>query len=122
VLLVVVGPTLGIVEAAEAEKILIRNVRLISREGQTEVQSVNILIKETKLNIVTTDEIELEEGMIGFDAENGVAMGFLDIGQPANFLIVDQDPREDIEVLLDTKTQVVFATASRVAPTGLRIG
>jgi phosphate-selective porin OprO/OprP len=108
-LLLVLTAAPGVVGAAEPESILIRNVRLIDRTGQTEDRRVNLLIKETKLHIVTTDEIELEDGLIGCDAQNGIVMGVLDIGQPASFLIVDQDPREDIEVLLDTRTHVVFA-------------
>jgi len=101
--------TLGAVQAAQPEKILIRNVWLIDRYGKTEDKTVNILIKGEKLNIVTTDEIQMKDGLIGYDAQNGVVMGVLNIGQPANFLILDQDPRKDIEVLLDTKTHVVFA-------------
>lgn len=108
-LLVGLVPGLGVAEEATPEKILIRNVRLIDRRGRTQDQTVNILIKETKLHIVTTSAIEPEDGMTGYDAQSGVVMGTLDVGQPANFLIVDQDPREDIEVLLDTKAHVVFA-------------
>lgn len=102
-------PGIGIVEAENAENILIRNVRLIDRSGKTEDRLVNILVEESKLSIITADEIEPEAGVIGYDAQNGVVMGVLDVGQPANFLILDEDPREDIEVLLDTKAHVVFA-------------
>lgn len=102
-------PALGVVEAADAEKILIRNLRLIDRTGQTEDRQVSILIRGSKLDLVTPDEIPLDDGTIGYEAENGVVMGVLDIGKPANFMILDQDPREDIEVLLDTKQHVVFA-------------
>lgn len=101
-------PLLAAVQAAEQEDILIRNVRLIDRNGQAGDQTVNILIKAKKLYVITTDEIELEEGLVGYDARNGVVMGVLGIGQPANFLIVDRDPRQDIEVLLDTRAHVVF--------------
>jgi phosphate-selective porin OprO/OprP len=94
---------------SEPEKILIRDVRLIDMEGQAEPVSVNLLIENAKLKIVTMDEIELEAGLIGFDAANGIVMGALGIGQPANFLIIDQDPREDVSVLLDTATHVLFA-------------
>lgn len=109
IFVIVLMPALGTAKSSESENILIRNVRLIDRSGQAEDQSVNILIKETKLNIITKDEIELKEGLIGFDAQNGVLMGNLDIGQPANFMIIDKNPRDDFEVLLDTKTHVVFA-------------
>ena len=108
-LVIALMPVPGVVQAEEHEKILIRNVRLIDRDGKAEDQNVNILIKKTKLYMVTRDKIELEDGMIGYDAQNGVVIGNLDIGKPANFLIVDQDPREDIEVLLDTKTHMLFA-------------
>jgi len=112
------------VEAEDVEFLLIRNVRLIDRSGQSEDRVVNILVEESKLEFITEDEIEPEEGMSTYDGRYGVVMGVLSIGQPANFLILDQDPREDIEILLDTKTHVVFAirdgeiirnTLSRVA-------
>ena len=105
----VLMPAIGVVEAEDTEKVLIQNVRLIDRSGQTEDRIVNILIEESKLSFITADEIEPEAGVIGYDGQNGFVMGVLDIGQPANFLILDQDPREDIEVLLDTKAHVVFA-------------
>jgi phosphate-selective porin OprO/OprP len=47
--------------------------------------------------------------MLVLDASSGVLLGDLDIGQPSNFLILNQDPREDITVLLDTKQHIVFA-------------
>jgi len=65
---------IGAVQAAQPEKILIQNVRLIDREGKTEDQSLNILIKDANLDIVTKDEIELEDGLIGYDTQNGVVM------------------------------------------------
>lgn len=102
-------PVLGQVQKRPSEKILIRNARLIDRSGETEDRSVYILIKDTKLDIITMDEIELEEGMIGYDGQSGVILGVLDIGRPANFMIIDRDPREDFEVLLDTRSHVVFA-------------
>jgi len=99
----------GFVNAADTEVTLIRNARLVDRAGQTEDRLVNILVKGMKLDIITVDEIELKNGMAGYDARNGVVMGVLDIGQPANFLILDEDPRQNLRVLLDTKTHVVFA-------------
>jgi hypothetical protein len=40
-------------EDSSTDMILINNVRLIDREGQTEDQTVNILIKEERLDIVS---------------------------------------------------------------------
>lgn len=108
--------------AQEPGKILIRNVRLINREGKTEDQSVNILIKNKKLNIITSDEIEIVDGTKGFDANNGVLMGTLDIGQPASFVIVDQDPREDINVLYDTKSHLIFSINNGIIETNKLTG
>ncbi len=88
---------------------MVKNVRLIDREGQTQDQAVNILIKAERLEIVTQDVIPAQEGMLVLDASSGVLLGDLDIGQPSNFLILNQDPREDITILLDTKQHVVSA-------------
>lgn len=109
VVIFVLIPLTGGIKASESNKVLIRNLRLIDRVGETEDQSVSILIQDEELYLVTKDEIELDSGMVGYDAQNGMVLGNLVIGKPANFLIVKEDPREDIEVLLDTKTYVVFA-------------
>ena len=97
------------VEAEDGENLLIRNVRLIDRTGEAEDRVVNILIEASKLDFISEDEIDPGEEVVVLDGRNGVVMGHLRVGEPANFLILDQDPREDIEVLLDTKTHVIFA-------------
>jgi phosphate-selective porin OprO/OprP len=108
-LVLLLAPVFGVAEAAEPELILVKNVRLIDRHGRADDQTVSILIRDTNLYIVTRDEIEVTDKLAAFDARSGILMGDLDMGQPANFLIVDRDPREDIGVLLDTATHVVFA-------------
>jgi len=102
-------PTLEIANAGAPASILIRNVRLIDRSGAAEDRSVNIVVKNSQLDIVTTDAVLVEKEMVAYDAANGVVMGTLDLHAPANFLILDGDPREDIEILLDTKAHIVFA-------------
>jgi phosphate-selective porin OprO/OprP len=109
VLSVLIASAVTAAGADEGENLLIRAVRLIDRTGEAEDRVVNILIEESKLDFITEDEIEPEDGVISYDGRNGVVMGHLRVGEPANFLILDQDPREDIEVLLDTKTHVIFA-------------
>jgi len=96
-------------EDPKDEVILVKNARLIDREGKTKDQIVNILIKQKKLHIVTTDDIPAAEADLVVDAQNGVVMGTLYIGQPSSFLILDQDPREDFEILLDTDAHAQFA-------------
>ena len=89
--------------------ILIKNVRLIDRDGKTEDQTVNILIINKRLDIVTKDDISSVKADLLLDARNGVLLGHLDIGKPCSFLILDRDPREDFEILLDTKKHAKFA-------------
>jgi len=95
-------------QAADPGTVLIRNVRLIDRDGQAEDAVVSILIKDGKLDVVTKDEIPAAEAALVVDAQNGVLLGQLHVGEPPSFLILDQDPRDDIEVLLDTKTHARF--------------
>ncbi len=99
----------GYARAQEFDNILIQNALLIDRTGQSEDRIVNLLIKGKKLIIVSADEILIEDGMIAYDANNGILLGNLNIGDPANFMILSKDPRTDIDVLLDTKTNVIFA-------------
>jgi len=99
----------GFARAQEFDNILIQNALLIDRTGQSEDRIVNLLIKGKKLIIVSADEIFIEDGMIAYDANNGILLGNLNIGDPANFMILSKDPRTDIDVLLDTKTNVIFA-------------
>jgi phosphate-selective porin OprO/OprP len=96
-------------QEADPEIILIRNVRLVEREGQAEEEVVSILIKGDKLDVVTKDEIPAEQATHVFDAQQGVLLGKLHIGEPASFLILEEDPREKVEVLLDTKSYTRFA-------------
>jgi phosphate-selective porin OprO/OprP len=98
-----------IAQEADSEIILIRNVRLVERDGQSEEAVVSILIKDAKLDVVTKDEIPAEEATRVLDAQQGVLLGKLHVGELASFAILDKDPREDIDVLLDTKTHTLFA-------------
>jgi len=102
-------PVPEIAHAGAPASILIRNARLIDRSGEAEDRSVNIVVKNSRLDLVTADAVLVEEEMVAYDAANGVVMGTLDLRAPANFLILDEDPREDIEVLLDTKAHILFA-------------
>jgi phosphate-selective porin OprO/OprP len=92
-----------------ADSVLIRNVLLFDRDGAGEDVVASILVKNGKLDVVTQDEIPASEAGLVLDAENGIVLGNLHIGEPASFLILDEDPRENVEVLLDTKTYAGFA-------------
>ena len=97
-----------------AEIMLIRNARLIDRADQSEDKIINILINDKILKIISVDEILVDESMVGYNARQGIILGNLNIGAPANFMILARDPREDINVLLDTKQSVIFAIKNGV--------
>lgn len=96
-------------DSVAPETILIRDVRLFSGKDQSETITVYVLVKEMKLHIVTQDEIPLSEATLAIDAQGGFIMGTMHIGQLANFLILAEDPRENVKVLLDTRTHTRFA-------------
>ena len=94
---------------AQLEKtILIRNVTLSGQEGNQGKVVVNILIRKSALDILTEDYISLEDADVSYDAREGVVLGELKLGEPANFLVLDGDPAENVELLLDTKTHATF--------------
>ena len=96
-------------QAQTGRSILIRNATLINQEGEQHKVTVNILVKNTELDIITEDLIPLEEADVSYDAGGGVVMGELKLGEPASFLILDGDPSLNVKLLLDTKTHASFA-------------
>jgi phosphate-selective porin OprO/OprP len=103
------GADQAAVARAEASSILIRNVHLIGREGAEGDVLVNVLIVDGRLDVVTRDDIAPETVEIAVDAERGFLMGKLQIGEPPSFVILDQNPRENFDVVLDTAAHVLFA-------------
>ena len=93
----------------EVEVVLIKNVRLIDREGGSGDQIVSILIVNRKLDIVTKDIVAEEGVSLVIDAHQGVLLGDLTIGDPATFMIFNEDPRTNKKLLLDTKTHTYLA-------------
>ena len=93
------------------EKILIRNVTVIDQTKRTEDVVVSILIEQKKLELVSRDKMALSKADIAFDANGGFILGQLEVGNTAAFIILDQDPRTNVDVMLDTKTYAVFAVS-----------
>ena len=96
-------------EGQADQNIIIRNVTLLDPTGTSEDRRVSILIRESTLEVITEDEIETTESRQVFDANGGFILGKLVVGAPPNFMILSEDPRENFEVLLDTKTYASFA-------------
>lgn len=96
-------------QAADFERIIIRNVRMIDPAEKAEDRIVQILIEDKKLSLVTEDTISRENSDLVVDANMGVLIGSLKLGTPSSFMIFAEDPREDFKVMLDTNRFAVFA-------------
>ncbi|TFH38307.1 MAG: hypothetical protein E4G95_03875 [Bacteroidia bacterium] len=91
------------------DSILIRNVYLVGIAGADKDVLANLLIIDGKLQVVTQDEIRASKSRITIDAQNGFLMGNLLIGDSPSFLILDQNPRENYEIYLNTEAHLLFA-------------
>ena len=91
------------------QNILILNVTVMDQAGNNKDVTVSILIKKKKLVLVTQDKIAMSQADISLDANGGYVVGALEVGNTASFLILDQDPRTNMEIMLDTRSHAVFA-------------
>ncbi len=82
---------------------------MIDPAEKTEDKVVTILIEDKKLSLVTEDTIAREDMDLVVDADKGVLMGRLKLGESSSFMIFAEDPREDFKVMLDTNKYAVFA-------------
>lgn len=89
--------------------IIIENITMVDRAGQNDDETVNIIIIDGYLDLITKDAIPDESGTVAFDAARAILVGKLEIGEPAGFILLDESPHENIDILLDTKTHAVFA-------------
>ena len=94
---------------ATGPDILVRNATLIDPTGNTEDRTVNLLIRNGKLDLITEDKISRDEADRAIDAGSGFVLGKLVVGEAPNFMILREDPRENFEVLLDTRAYADFA-------------
>ena len=111
-LLVGLPITLAAAEVAADDQpavtILIENVRLIDNDAEKD-PLVNIVIRDKELDLVSPDEVPVREFSLKFDANGGFLLGKLELGAVPSFLILDGDPRDDFNILLDTKTHTDLA-------------
>jgi len=108
-LMLVLCSSNALAQVVDPHNVLIQNVHLGDGGANTEVVLVNILIRDNKLEIVTQDPIAIEDESIAVDARNGYILGNLEIGETPSFIILNQDPRENFEILLDTDFFTIFA-------------
>ena len=96
-------------QVVDPQNVLIRNVHLIAAEAKAEELLVNILIRDNKLEVVSKDPIPVEEAANAIDGREGFVLGNLVVGETPSFIILNQNPRDNFEVLLDTSFFTVFA-------------
>ena len=96
------------------ERVLIRNVVLLDPNGAVDDKVVNILIRENKLDLVTEDKVSRDEADMVVNANQGIMLGKLAIGEKPSFIIFKEDPRENFSVMMDTFTYSVFAVEDGV--------
>lgn len=89
--------------------LIIRNVRIVNPSTASAESLANIKIKDGLLRLISGDNIEADDESLILDANNGFLLGKLTVGAPPLFMILDQNPIDDIKVLLDTSQHVVFA-------------
>jgi phosphate-selective porin OprO/OprP len=103
-----------VASAADPERIIVTNARLAGRDAAAQDTAVSILIVDGRLAIVTKDQLVIEPGDVAVDSNGGYLFGQLALGSRPSFVILDQDPRENVDVLLDTKTHAHFAVREGV--------
>jgi len=99
----------AVAQVVDPQNVLIQNVYLSEGGSEAEAVLVSILIRDNKLEIVTQDPIAIEDESIAVDARNGYLLGNLVVGETPSFIILNQDPRENFEILLDTDFFTIFA-------------
>ena len=102
----------GFVQAQSADEprdLLIRNATLLDPGGTGADRMVSVLIRNGKLELVTEDAVPGESVDEVVNANAGFIIGNLEIGEAPSFMILSQDPRENFQALLDTKTYASFA-------------
>ena len=99
----------ALAQVVDPQNVLIQNVYLSEGGSEAEAVLVSILIRDNKLEIVTQDPIAVEDESIAVDARNGYLLGNLVVGETPSFIILNQDPRENFEILLDTDFFTIFA-------------
>ena len=99
----------SVAHTADPSKVLIKDVYLLDPQGETDDVVVDILITDKKLDIVTQDDIAPEAAGIVLDAQSGFLLGRLNLGERPSFVILAEDPRGNLSVLMDTSPYVRLA-------------
>jgi len=99
----------SLAQIIDPQNVLIKNVYIVSAESKEDDSPVNVLVRDNKLEIITRDEVKLEDGTMTVDGDGGFLLGTLKVGETPSFFILDEDPTKDFDVLIDSAPHVVFA-------------
>jgi len=94
---------------AEVPDLIIRNVQVELPGDGSGVRSVDIQILKGRVAHVSDDRIHADEGTRVEDADEGHLLGKLEIGLAPNFIIVDDNPLDNFEVLRNTLAHTTFS-------------
>jgi len=105
----ILAPELIHAQFVDPQNVLLQNVQIVDPAKAGEPVRINILVQDNELKIVSEDLIQVDGQVVVVDARSGFLLGKLEIGKPPSFIILDKNPGDDIEVLLDTKAHTIFA-------------
>jgi phosphate-selective porin OprO/OprP len=108
-LILALSPGVAHAQIVDPQNVLLQNVNLVDPAKGGDAVLVNVLVQDNILKIISEDPIPADESIVVVDARNGFLMGNLETGKPPSFIILDENPSVNIEVLLDTKTHTIFA-------------
>ena len=94
---------------AELAEIIIENVLIVEPGDDIDPTLVSVQIVNGIVAAVSREPIVAPEGARVVDADQGYLLGSIEIGLPARFILLDQNPAEHFEVLSDTQSHTVFS-------------
>ncbi len=95
--------------ADKLPELIIRNVLINESGSKTDARSVDIQISKGRVAHVSEDRLHAADGVRVEDARGGYVLGELAIGLPPRFVIVDDNPLTNFDVLLHTPAHITFA-------------
>ena len=96
-------------QIVDPQNVLITNVHIVEGSEEGESVLVSILIRNNVLELVSPDAIPIEDDVTPIDGRGGYLVGRLSVGQTPSFIILNQDPAENFDVLMDTDFYTIFA-------------